>query len=360
VVVIVHRGFQRKSAAIALAFSLAALGPAACGGTDKGRPGAAVASTDAGDPGTSCDAAANLTLQSITDFEPAPGGSPGLKPVALCDPSIDPHHRGCMYFNYDAGQTPHDCGSPTPSAPSCVQADGEPEPDSFCLDKIDFQGAGSSVTVTQIPGTRCGVSNYAFHLSGTNVATCYDPTTLKQGWGATLQVTLNPSQMNSGQSELVVDASSWTGVSFWVRRGTGSSGGAILASVQDPYTSGPNTPPLPQGFTRPTACPTDAGTQDIDACFIQCGTAAALEPAVPSMPPLPDAQKCDPFGLGVGLTPEWRFVKLPFADVKQKGFGLPSPHGVLDTSVLVGLQLAINSGDWDVWIDDIAFYREPS
>jgi hypothetical protein len=127
--------------------------------------------------------------------------------------------------------------------------------------------------------------------------------------------------------------------------------------MQDPYSA--STDSL-TGFTHPPACQdggvsADGGTD----CFIACEALASLEPFDPKNPPPPDARKCDPFGFGVLLTPDWRFIKLPFANARQKGFGVPSPLGTLDTSALLGLQLGVSAGDLDVWIDDIAFYREP-
>jgi hypothetical protein len=316
VVVTVPRDFQRRSSGVALVLALAGLGPAACGGTDKGRPSAAVPS-DAGDPNASCDAAANLTLQSITDFEPAAGSNPKLKPTSDCAASLK--SSGCMYYNYDTEQSPHVCMTTTPSLASCVQADGTAEPDSFCM-TTNLASPSGSVAVTQIPDARCSTSNYAFHLATTNLAACYDPTTKKQGWGATLQLTF------------AFDGSAWDGVSLWVRRGSTSSQSAFFATIQDRNT----------------------------VAAAGCGAAATVEPANPKMPPPPDAEKCDPFGLGVGLTDDWRLVKIPFADTHQKGFGVPSPTGALDASSIQGLQLVFSPGDWDVWVDDIAFYREPS
>jgi hypothetical protein len=315
-VVTVFRDFRRKSAGVALLLALAALGPAACGGTDKGRPSAAVPS-DAGDPNASCDAAANLTLQSITDFEPAPGSNPKLKPTSDCAASLK--SSGCMYYNFDTEQSPRLCTDTPPSLASCVQADGAAEPYNFCM-TANLASPSGSVAVTQIPDTRCGVSNYAFHLAATNLAACYDPTTRKQGWGATLQLSF------------AFDGSTWNGVSLWVRRGSISSTSAFFATIQDRYT----------------------------VMAAGCRADPTQEPADPNNPPLPDAEKCDPFGLAVGLTDDWRLVKIPFADTLQKGFGVPSPIGALDPPSIQGLQLVFSPGDWDVWIDDIAFYREPS
>jgi hypothetical protein len=174
--------------------------------------------------------------------------------------------------------------------------------------------------VSQIPAARCGTSNYAFHLAATNLAACYDPTTKKQGWGATLQLTF------------AFDGSTWDGIALWVRRGSVSSQSAFFATIQDRYT----------------------------VAAAGCGAAPTVEPADPNAPPPPDADKCDPFGLGVGLTDDWRLVKIPFASTEQKGFGVPSKNGALDPSSIQGIQLVFSPGDWDVWIDDISFYREPA
>jgi hypothetical protein len=299
--------------------SLVAAAFFACGGADHGRPKAEVGTPSAEasvDPDADCAVAGNLTLQSITNFEPPPSGpNSHLVPTATCATGF-----ACsMYYNFDTEQSPHVCMDGIPSPESCVQADGTPEPDSFCM-TTNIPSPGASVIVAEIPGGRCGVSTHAFHLSGTNIAACYDPTTKKEGWGITYQITFN------------LDASSWDGISLWERRGEASSGGAVLFNVQDQYT----------------------------VAASGCGALAATEPADPNNPPPPDALKCDPFGLGVGLTSDWQFVKIPFAKTQQKGFGAPSPIGKLDTTALAGVQFVFSPGDWDVWIDDMAFYREPS
>ena len=203
------------------------------------------------------------------------------------------------------------------------------------------------------------MSNSAFHLAATNIAACYDPTTKQEGWGVTLQVTFNASSGNAGQSAGAFDASAWDGISLWERRGTGPTGGAILVSIQDPYTAvTASASSTFTGFTFPPACDPD-GTPDAGAdCLIRCSAIPSTKPD-PRKPPAPDATKCDPFGAAVGLTDDWQFVKIPFASAAQKGFGVPSPLGQIDVSALVGLQIALSPGDWDVWLDDIAFYHEP-
>lgn len=324
----------------------------ACGGEDRGRPEHEVVNSmpEASDP---CLAADGLTLQSITTFDPPDGANRSLA-KALCDPFVNPivspMKRECMYFNADLMQSPRPCTNPGSSPGSCLQSDGSPMPDTLCM-TLSPTAMMSTIPVTTIPGGRCGSSNQAFHLVGTNIATCYDPSVLKQGWGATLQITFNPSMNNAGQAETPLDAHTWDGVSFWGRRGSGPNAGAIIASIQDIHSAATNSlKPLPEYCNEAGVSPSGAST-----CLFGC---AATEAVIGNGGP-PDANKCDPFGLGVLLTPEWSLVKLPFSKVKQKGFGVPSPLGHLDSSALVGLQLAFSAGNWDVWIDDIAFYREP-
>jgi hypothetical protein len=296
----------------------------ACGGTDNGRPERAATSpieTDAGaDP---CAAGAGLTFQSITTFDP-PDGATRTGTRTLCDPSVNPDKSiGCTYYNFDSANSPRLCDGPlATNAPTCRQPDLTPTPDSVCMTS-NFPAATPTVPVSPIPGGRCGVSNNAFHLIGTNIATCYDPNSEKQGWGITFQLTFNPLQANSGMSGKPIDASSWDGISLWVRRGSAASGSSVLVGVVDSISDGS-----------------------------MCNN---LDPLVSSVA---DANKCDPYAAGVLLATNWRLVKLPFASLAQKGFGNPSPLGHLDTVALSGLKFTFSAGDWDAWIDDIAFYRE--
>ncbi len=334
-----------SSALLLLAFSLAA-----CGGTDLGRPKPTVSTVDTADAGDPCAAADGLTFGNIMSFEPVAGFPAGLVQNATCD--SDPAlglapSSTCTYFNFDAMQSARSCSAMPPSPATCRQADGALVPDAFCTTvetaaSNEVRMGTPNLALSTIPGGRCGVSTSAFHLTGVNVAACYSPTTEKQGWGATIQITFNPSGANSGQSEQAFDASSWDGISFWQHRGSGPSGRALLFSIQDPYSSNAT---LATNFTHPPECSGGAFQSD---CFVQCSSKDGV----------PDAQKCDPFGLGVGLTDDWQLVKIPFAKAQQKGFGVPSPLAHLDASALLGVQFALSAGDWDLWIDDIAFYRE--
>jgi hypothetical protein len=287
-----------------------------CGGADRGRPEAPVTvEAGAGDP---CTAATGLEFQNIADFE---------GDVAQCDPAIAPGVMAqCFYLNYDVANSPRACDA-TKDKP-CALASGERASSDYCLSLDPSQGG--HLTNSKMDGpNRCGTSARALHFRGVNIATCIDPDSNREGWGATLQVTFNWNP--NGNASTPYDASAWEGISFWIRRGSQPTETAFLASVQDLYTA---APPLP----------TDGGPTYV----AYCNTMAAA----------PDAEKCDPFGAAVLMTEEWRFVKLPFALLQQKGFGVPSPTGKVDTKDLLGLQFSFAAGNWDLWLDDIALYRQ--
>jgi hypothetical protein len=308
------------------AIVLAAAFPfAGCGGTDEGRPSAEVA-TDSGasDP---CKADQGLVFQNILNFEEEAG-------TASCDLALEPNAGAasqCPYFNFDIDNSPRQC--PIPDVKDCKLLDGTQAPPEMCVKSVP--GIGSTLRNTPIEGgSRCGTSRSALHLTGQNLAMCVSPTTMRQGWGATLAIRFNLST-TSGQPDHPFDASAWEGLSFWVKNGGNPAAGtAILAGVQDPYTAlGPPNPKKDDGL--PVYEMNYCSTATIDA----------------------DANKCDPFSIATLLTDEWRFIKIPFDRMQQKGFGKPTPTGKLEVSALTGLQFGMSAGNWDFWLDDIAFYR---
>ena len=78
---------------------------------------------------------------------------------------------------------------------------------------------------------------------------------------------------------------------------------------------------------------------------------------MPGDPPIPDSEKCDAFGTAVTLTEEWSFVPARFAGLRQKGFGVPSVNGQLDTASISRMQILLSAGSWDFWVDDVALFR---
>jgi hypothetical protein len=113
------------------------------------------------------------------------------------------------------------------------------------------------------------------------------------------------------------DLTEWDGVSFWARKGS-DSGSSLFFSVFDPKTE------------------TSGGYCDSNSDVL--------------------SEKCDAYGTGVGLAEEWRFFAIPFEKLRQRGFGVPTEE--LLTGSLLGLNWAADRGNWDVWVDDIALYRQ--
>ena len=64
---------------------------------------------------------------------------------------------------------------------------------------------------------------------------------------------------------------------------------------------------------------------------------------------------CDKFGTYISLDTDFQPFFLPFDEMQQGGWGLCSPG--LDTSELLSVGVEYGRGVWDIWIDDIAFYR---
>ncbi|MGC4064502.1 MAG: hypothetical protein QM784_07635 [Polyangiaceae bacterium] len=140
---------------------------------------------------------------------------------------------------------------------------------------------------------------------------------------------------NSGAKHY--DASEYDGVSFWARAANNKVGRSLYFALEDKYTK-ENGFALLDDDGKPILDP-NTGKQAY-FCF---------DSKV-------DVEKCDRFGTGVGLETEWRFYKIPFASVAQRGFGAKSER--LLTEELLGMSFYMDIGDWDFWIDQISFYKE--
>jgi hypothetical protein len=183
-------------------------------------------------------------------------------------------------------------------------------------------------------------------------------------WGAQIYYSFSPAR----------DASEFDGVSFWVRRGQGGSGvqpvGQSLFIVFDDKFTKENQ----------TKYEIEVDPETGDYVMIEDPITKLLVPKpvldangdpVPVYPAYStevqasncydvnvDAMKCDRFGAGVGLEPEWRFVKIPFDSMRQRGYGVKSPAGRLLKEELLAFGIYMDIGNWDFWIDQIAFYKD--
>ena len=64
---------------------------------------------------------------------------------------------------------------------------------------------------------------------------------------------------------------------------------------------------------------------------------------------------CDKFSAFIGLDRDFRAYFVPFGEMLQGGWGMQSPG--LDTSGLFSFAVEFGRGSWDLWVDDIGFYR---
>jgi hypothetical protein len=297
---------------------------AACGGADEGRPERPTGTST--EPLDQCAQAEQRLADGwefldIIDFEPI-AAMPAERERAECLPDAP-----CQfYFNYDVALSPGQDGC---NSDSDVMAAGGT--------LLAPKSAGDPFIAYALPESRCEQSNYAFHLLGQDIATCVSDVTGRQGWGATLAITLNANSLDTGLAREPYDASEWDGFAFWVRRGDQPSNGGVLASAKDRYTGRP-----------PESLEEDAYCETKDSIVVDGESIRT-----------PDSFKCDGFGLAALADTDWRFVRVPFANLQQKGFGVPSPLGEFEATTMSALEFGFGAGDWDVWVDDVTFYREP-
>jgi hypothetical protein len=161
----------------------------------------------------------------------------------------------------------------------------------------------------------------------------------------------------AGQSFFDAEAGGWDGLSMWVRKGVGPSASSIFASVSDRFTEpSPTAVALfpteeASALLPPNKCPPASMG---GSCFCNFDAADVNDDGAPD----PLLSQCDRFGAGVGIATEWRFFKVPFGKMRQRAYGRPSLRSAPDTKIL-GLEFGLDGENWDFWIDDLAFYREP-
>lgn len=290
-------------------FSLAGV---ACGGADAGRFEYDEPQGTAPDP---CEAGQGYEFLSMIDFEPhriAGGTSVNVQ----CNPELG---SSCdFYFNYDTQSSPPNPMRNLERGADCVELAVDDDAEVTTQPRV----GQSTFEAREIPGGRCGTSDYGLNVVTENVGMCYGADG-RLGWGAALDVTFG-----------ALDASDWDGIALWVKQTAGAMKPAFILQFTDPYTVGSQDP--------------DTGE------WLVCN---ASDPAVGS-PLVPDSEKCDAFGTAVTLTDEWSFVAVRFEDLAQKGFGVVSPLGQLKLDEIVRLQVFMNAGSANFWIDDISLFRE--
>jgi len=114
------------------------------------------------------------------------------------------------------------------------------------------------------------------------------------------------------------DLSGWEGIVLWARIGPGSQA-SIKVRVAD-------------RLTDDKGCVCNPNTNQNDA-----------------------SDGCDKWGRFITLDGTFRAYRVPFTDLQQGGWGAASPG--LDTGNIFSMAVEYGRGAWDLWLDDIGFYR---
>jgi len=228
-----------------------------------------------------------------------------------------------------AGASPGGAGAPaTGACATVVAADVVSDFESGKADVLAVGGRGGSwflfndgtgmqtpvktpnVTLVAEAGGACN-SMFGFHSTGTGF------TVFGAGFGADFA----PKPAGATDST-VYDASAYSGVALFAKAATPIS---LRVSVSDQGTA-----------TEGKVCvdTTDSTNK------MRCG---------------------DYFGTDVTLTTDWQDYQLPFAMMKQRGFGLPVATGI-DKSKVYTIRAQIKGsaaapGAYDIWIDDVRFVK---
>jgi hypothetical protein len=352
------RPIERRAITAASALACASLlSCVSCGGTQSSQvPDAAVDATGPGPLSVGpLDSDPCLTSQQF-EFESIANFSANLPALAM---------PGAVYVSYD--------GSGRLYQQECILGascfENVPEQDIYstlcanCLIDPASGGCGGCTCTSgynpvppEIPPIpRCGTDRAALHLHadtadgggladwGMNVGI-----DLRQNCSGTMDGDAGPRNVTDGgpsPTPCYFDARDWTGISFWALLGSEPSGTTALATLAD----------------RSTASALGGVYPDNNQTNPVCGN----KPCAATMPPDNHCLSttvplclCDPFGQGVGLVHQWAFYAIPFEDLRQKGYGTPQPQ--LDLAHILNFTLGLGKGNWDVWIDDVAFYRPKS
>jgi hypothetical protein len=310
----------RKSGILGIVTAAAALSGVACssssGEGDSEKPdNMSNAGTSTGPSGGSGNATAGTNSAPQAGTSSTPGGSGseggsasgGSAPVSTCGP-IETECTAASAMettpisDFETGQgwflfaNPDDAGGST------------------------MPVAGANIMAEEIMcplGGRCGNSSFAQHVSGKGF-TSYGPSlssdfVYKDGMSGELV----------GEAQ---DASMYTGIAFWARKGDTAGAAPTLRLIVNDVTSHELG-----GVCNPASAP-GAGGVASDACWDGWMT----ERALPST---------------------WTLIKVPFTALKQGGFGMQGE--AIQPDKLYGLTFQMpNMATFDFWIDDVVFYKE--
>ncbi len=168
---------------------------------------------------------------------------------------------------------------------------------------------GAPVVMEPIPGDRCGYSRRAMRVTGSGFSE----------WGAGFGFAFRYASGPNGYAKTAYDGTFARGITFWARVGDPSIT-LVHFGINDQWSA-------PEGGhcdMTVTAGPT--------ACY-------------------------DSFGAMIPLTTEWRRYAYSWGQLGQRMFGMPRTEIDVATIYDLHFDVAMSSPVFDVWVDDIAFYK---
>jgi hypothetical protein len=171
-----------------------------------------------------------------------------------------------------------------------------------------------------IVGGRCQ-SRYAMHIAGGPYV----------DYGGNMSLNFAPA-LNATNVDVLDEISGaertgqgYLGIAFWGRLGAGPGGNNLRIEVGEKHTDANYT-----GLNGGPICTANT-TEDNNE------------------------EGCDKFGAFAALRGDWQQYYVPFADMRQAGWGRRAEQ--FDLTGLFSLAISFAQGTWDFWIDDVAFYR---
>ncbi len=305
-----------------------AVGLAGCGGsTDTPRPAPDGVEGNQGVPGylsppsdvvssdmpvpIDCSARADLEFADIEDFELGAAGGWYLSNDVCAD---------CQDF-VNASDAIRNAGEAASRAEEL--ADLQTELDAcrpVCLEALQVPNYFDNPPVSQpIPGGRCE-SRYAMHIKGGPFVE----------WGGNMGFAFAPPlnvttfDVANEAGEVERPAENFHGITFWARLG-GASNNNLRIELGDMFTDQAYT-----GNNGGPICNPNTTDENSD-------------------------EGCDKFGAITQLRDDWQQFFVPFAEMRQQGWGRRAEY--FDLTALLSFSVFYAQGTWDFWIDDLAFYR---
>jgi len=170
----------------------------------------------------------------------------------------------------------------------------------------------------RIPRGRCG-STYAFHVSS-------GPFTR---WGGQFGHSFSPICVTGDcpSDAYAIPGGPYDGVAFWARVAP-PSGATMRVYLGESHTD----------YRYPESG--DAGPPCLNYAFVGAQNLG---------------KDCDQFGTFIQVNQDWQLFMLPFDEMRQEGYGKKAPF--FDLQHLSNLTFFYGQGSWEIWVDDIAFYK---